>query len=542
MSQTASNTFVVSSDGQSAGTVVFRVTAVPETPAVPATLGTPIVVDGSTPWQSRSYSFTAVAGQRFSVQASAVALTSDPTGWPAATLELISPSGIVTTIATLADGNPTTNYEFSTNGPAGTWTMRFDPSGPTVGTATLTISALPQVVVPVQIDERLSARATKPNTALYFTSPGRARAPLPMVVVKSLSLSNATAPWDVTATLQFEQAGATVGSPISLNPTNAPNYSFVAPAELNPGQPWRLVVLPGSTTIGSISIVVLDPQTTVRTVAPDAVTHVTFRGVGDVTKLRISAKAGQRIFLEASNVTVPNSAYNAVVARADGTYLATGVVPSYVRTDALTSASTIMVTLQAVPGATYGGSFDIIVHLVTDPVQKAAATNRMTWTRGQEPRLTYTTQPGKHPMLTVTGFTTSSPMDALTVDLVDPAGWYINLGWNCVPIVGCFLEVPPTPSPTQPYTLVFHTGISTGSLTTSFAQVADIQQTATLGKASTVTFKQPGQNARLTFTVTTGTILNWSAVSDVQADLTLQNALGWYGSASLPTGASTGRA
>jgi hypothetical protein len=525
MTTPAASILQLQPDGQSTGSVQFRVTAVPETPAVPATLGVSTVVSLSTPWQSRSFSFPATTGQRFTATVTDTNLTST-SGYPSYALQLVAPDGGVTTVGP----------DFTVPGPAGTWVLRIDPSMDTTGTFTMTLATNPVVQVPVVIGRTATGRATLPNSIIYFNAKGSAGSPSPMVIIKSMSMVDATGALPQVG-LQFEQNGVALGPVTTLTPNTPLNYSFQAPAELDPGKPWSLAVQPGQTTTGSIGVTVLRPMTTRATVSPGSTTSVTLRGVGDVTELTLAVPAGRKLVVDAA-ATPPY--VTADFLAADGTPLGSHVLPSFAVSSTLTKSGRVTLRLQLGSENHYGATFPVKVLVVADPVYKLDGPTRISWTLGQNPRLTFKGQAGRRLTFSFTKTSWTPPTAAVYAWLTDPAGNDMYVQFGCLSGSTCFSEGPALTSGTYTLTIGPELG-SAGSFVAVVGQITDITRTITPGVMTTINFAQPGQNAALKIALPATSGMSWTADSALAGTMTLLDSNGMMvGIQALPTGPSTG--
>jgi hypothetical protein len=410
MTQAAPSTLGIMADGLSTGTITFALSAVPETAAAPITLDSSTTVALDTAWQSASYSFAATSGQRFSATTSNVNLATAG-GAGSFALQLIAPDGTVTTVGS----------DFTTNGPAGTWILRIDPFRDSTGTLTLIVSPAPVVTVPVILGRTATASTTKPNATINFTNPGARGAATPMVVVRSLSMSDSTGA-EVSVPVQFVQGGVILGYPVTMTPSNYLNYSFMAPPELDPTAPWSLMVLPGATTTGSIGLSVLTPITTTKTVKSGAATTVNFRGVGDVTDLRVSLTAGQRVLLQ-----VPGTPTTLTVDQVapDGTFQTGGYLANTLEMPTAATTGWCVLRFRLADGSVYGGTYSITPTVVTDPLYKAGegGTTKVKWGLGQHPRITVDGKALKHLTLDLTNVSNGT---FISVAVYNPSGMDIT--------------------------------------------------------------------------------------------------------------------
>jgi hypothetical protein len=510
MTDTSPQILTLTNDGLSSGSLVVKLVAVPENPTVPAILGARTTVDLTVPTNSRSYSFTATAGQRFAVDLTQIAMTTSVYLFdPMVRVTLSDATGGATYVLGVEGWQTSASATFST-ATAGTWVLRLEPIQNTTGTLTMNLRQLRTIVVPLTMGAVNAGTTTDPTDEIRFTYPGAPGAPLPVI---TLAASHLVDPNGATggATMRFSQNGALLGSYLPADPSGA---SFQAPGDLDPTKPWQLVATMGAGTTGSLSFWLLTPTTTTTNVAAEATTTVTFRGVGDITNLVFTPVPGKRIVVE-TRTTVAGA--DLELFDQNGNSLGTTISPSSWEFAAATTSAPLTLAARLSSVTPFASTVDIVIHLVSDPVITAKGATPVSWTLGQNPRLTFKGEKGKRVTLTTTSSSPwAPPWGTVTETLLSPTGQAMSsLGGTQGGSTTFFDAATPLPSGGV-YTVQFDPdGETLGSLTASIRLVTDIKRPAILGVATALTFTDPGQQALLTIKVPAGKQLGWSANSEI---------------------------
>src|SRR6478736_6542949 len=369
LKQTGTYTVVADPQDVGTGSVSYTLYDVPPDPAATTSVAAPpVTLTTTVPGQNASVTFPGATGQSVSVSYST-------SGMAATSVTLVSPSG-----ATIAYGSGGCIDALAL--PAGgTYTIRIDPQGAAVGSATvqvlgvpvdLTGSALPQTRLDVRapdgstfatfyvsssggfLDTRtLPATGTYtividpsggspvtmtltaysvPADASATTTPGGAAASLPITVPGQNGLVSFTGVAGERVSFRLTTAMSVrfmVSKPDSttLFTTMAPGNTFIDVTTLPVSGTYTIAVDPFDASIGPLSVTVYD-------VPPDATGSITQGGPGFTAAMTapgqggvvtFTATAGQSLVLSLSAVSVPIMRVS--VLRPDGTAL---LSPSWV--------------------------------------------------------------------------------------------------------------------------------------------------------------------------------------------------------------------
>lgn len=499
-------TFEIIPDGASTGTITYRLSAQVDNPPVPAVLGEPIAVDLSQVYNSRSYTFDADAGQRFTIELSDISLTEPAGGGTQPLVSIVDgATGISTSLPQVVSGQASYSAVYTAAG-ATSLTLLFDPYLATTGSLTLTIR--PVVDATVALEPGVTTIGTIPDGggALYFTYGGTDSPGLPAITVEGSTLVDADGN-RTNARLSFEQDGLAYGGTYSDGVGITERYSFLPPAELDPRRPWRLraEVLAGAS--GSLSLSLRPPTVTAATVSLGVVTTVRFEGVADRTELTFQARAGQRIVVERRPGTI---LAGLELLTADGQSLGVSSDPDYAEFVAPTTSQPLVLVVR--PGATtnQAGSVPVVIRQVWDPRVVADGATTVRWRLGQNPRLVFDGKRGQRIALSVSSMASVPSWRPVDVSLVDSRGQvlgYVTSLQSGNTFVDTDIRLPADGR----YALVFDPrGESVGSLVATVRPIDDLRRNVTLGATTPLTFSQEGQRAYLRVRVAEGTRLDWS--------------------------------
>ena len=230
---------------------------------------------------------------------------------------------------------------------------------------------------------------------------------------------------------------------------------------------------------------------------------VTINTANKIALIVFDGVAGQQLSLQMTGVTISSS--SVTVFNPNGTtFSSTGSVDTgggFIDTKTLgvTGTYTIMVD----PQSTNTGSMTLNLFNIVNVAAtiSAGGTTPITIvTPGQNAEVTFTGVSGQHVSLSVSGVTVPG---FTTYTVKKPDG--TDLASGSLDTSGGFIEIPYLPA-TGTYTiLVDPSGAGTGNIVLTLNDATDVTNTITPGgSAVVITTTVPGQNARLTFSGTTG--------------------------------------
>ena len=230
---------------------------------------------------------------------------------------------------------------------------------------------------------------------------------------------------------------------------------------------------------------------------------VTISTANKIAMVVFDGVAGQKISLQMTGVTISSS--SVTILNPNGTNLAStgsvGTSGGFIDTQTLGTTGTYTIIVD--PASTNTGSLTLnlfnIVN-VSATITAGGSTPITITTPGQNAEVTFSGTSGQHVSLTVSGVTVPG---TTSYAVKNPDGSTLasgNFGTS-----GGFLEIPYLPA-AGTYTIVVDpSGIGTGNVGLTLNDATDATNTITPGGAAVViTTTIPGQNARLTFSGTSG--------------------------------------
>jgi len=268
---------------------------------------------------------------------------------------------------------------------------------------------------------------------------------------------------------------------------------------------YALGIDPGGTT-GSVNLTLNNATDVTGTIAFGTPITVTTTVPGQNARYTFNDTAGQQVSLTVSNSTYTGCiALNVAILRPDGSSLAsTGTCGSsaFVDSTTLPTAGTYSVLID--PSGTGIGSATIQLNTFSDLSGTITIGTPLTVTTtgiGQNARYTFSGTAGQQISLTLTNSTYTGCI-ALNTSILKPDG--TTLGSTGICGATGFIDSMTMPV-TGTYTvLVDPGGTATGSVTLQINTFSDLSGTITIGTPLTVTTTGIGQNARYTFSATSG--------------------------------------
>ena len=268
---------------------------------------------------------------------------------------------------------------------------------------------------------------------------------------------------------------------------------------------YALGIDPGGTT-GSVNLTLNNATDATGTIAFGTPITVTTTVPGQNARLTFNATAGQQVSLIVSNSTYTGCiALNAAILRPDGsTQSSSATCGNSMFLDSTTLQTAGIYTVLIDPPGTSTGSATVQLNTFSDLSGTITIGTPLTVTTtgiGQNARYTFSGTAGQQISLTLTNSTYTGCI-ALATSILKPDG--TNLGSTSICGASGFIDSMTMPV-TGTYTvLVDPGGTTTGSVTLQLNTFSDISGTITIGTPLTVTTTGIGQNARYTFSGTTG--------------------------------------
>lgn len=485
-------TMLLDTNTNYSGSMTLNLYNVPPDVTGPIGFGTPTPVSISTPGQTARLTFNGSAGQKVSLHAGGMTITSS-------SLSIIKPDG-----STLTSVGVNINGEFMDNATlpvSGTYTVLLDPTQAYKGNATLTLYDSSDLLLPITPGgSPVTVSGTVPgqNAKLSFSGTAGQRI--------SLNMSNIT----------FNQYGGNVSirnsagtSLAAVQLFSSTTNAFIDIQTLAANGTYYVLVDQGYMGTGSMVLTLYDvPADLTGSITPGGPTVTTTIAVpGQNARLTFAGTAGQRVSLNATNGTLNlNYALPVTILNPDGTTLI-HTVSDFYKTggylDAVTLPSTGTYTIFINPSLESVGSMDWTLYDASEVTGTIApggaavvATNTVP---GQNVRLTFSGTPGQKVSLLVSNITTPSH----TVAIYNPDGSTLaSVAFNQT---GTFIDTK-TLSSIGTYGIVFNPGyIYTGSATFTLYDAPDVTGSVVIGGPQViVTTTIPGQDAVLTFEGTAG--------------------------------------
>lgn len=479
------------------GNVTMTLNAVQNATANIAIGGAPVTITTTVPGQDASLTFSATAGQRFTMSATAISSTLG-----CSTFSIVKPDGTNLVAPVLNCG--TSYFLDATTLPAtGSYTILLNPPGANTGSATFVLRALPA-------DVTAAIAIGGPAVTVSTTAPGQ------------------------NASLIFN---ATAGQRLSMNITavsptqNCSTFSIIKPDGTNWMQPYAtcgtyffdtatvpltgsytIVMNPRDVSLGSATFALFE-------VPPDSAATITIGGPavtvastvpGQNAALSFSGTAGQRISLNITAISASLNCPTFSIVKPDGTYLMSPTLncATSLFFDAATLPLTGTYTIVLNPPGAATGSATFTLYAVPADGSSAIAIGGPAVTLGntvpgQNVNLTFSGSAGQRISMNATAI--SSTLSCPAFAILKPDGTsLVASNINCAS--SFFIDVTTLPV-SGTYTIVMNPGGTTiGNATFALYEVPpDAGAVLTPGAAGvTLATTTPGQNVSLSFGGTAG--------------------------------------
>lgn len=315
---TGTYTILINPSASSSGNLTIGLNAITDVFANIASNGAAVTIATSTPGQNANLTFSATAGQRFSMNITSVALT----GGCCLTISVIGPDG-TTLVKPVNVSSSGTFIDLQTAPLTGNYTIKFDPTGIAIGKVSAQLIDVP----PDRSDE---ITIGGPAVTIVTTVPGQ-NANLTFAAIAgqrfSINLSGVALTGGSYLTMLVTKPDGTTLIP-SRSVSSSGMFVDVQTAPMSGTYTIRLD--PNAMTIGKLTVQLFD-------VPPDPASEIVIGGPtvtvatttpGQNASLTFSATAGQPFTMNFSGVTLTGgSSLTMTVVNPDGTTL---VAPQYI--------------------------------------------------------------------------------------------------------------------------------------------------------------------------------------------------------------------
>ncbi|MFN8082122.1 MAG: hypothetical protein U0Q19_21385 [Kineosporiaceae bacterium] len=519
----ATRTIGLQTDGFSSGSITLRVSAQVDNPPTSLTVGTPVTVPLDVAYNTRSYTVDLSGAPRYRLRLDDIQLDTQGKIYNTPLTVTVRNGGEPVTALSIPTGSSWTDEFVPGNYPAATdpmWTFQIDPVDAVTGTATLLVTPIEDVRVPLSLGQPAVATMRADSDTIVFASPGGGTSP-PSVIVDSVDLRMADGT-PVPVRLSFEQG--TLSVPIDPVSADSVGLSFPAPADLDPTKPWQLRAWVGFGLSGTLSLHVREPVLTRTSIAIGSTTPVRFDAAGDATDLSFTPRAGQRLVVHRTSTAFMTMRLRT----ADGTVVAADEGSGYLELTSPGSAPLVLeIRQQGVPLVVATGA--VTIDQVSDPTVALRGATTIVWTVGQNPLATFSGTKGTRVALQLSGAQWTPQDQSVWVRLRNRSGSFVTGDYGLTPVNGsAFFDFAETLPEDGTYTVVLDPqGAASGRMTLTATAITDIRRSVSLGETTTVKFTKPGQQALLTVEVPRNRTLSWTADSaGFWSNLTLRDASG----------------
>ena len=492
LGSTGTYTLVIDPQGTATGSATLLLNTFNDVTGT-ITAGTPITATTTTAGQNALYTFSGTAGQQISVNIT----NSTYTGCSSLAARVLNPDG--STLGSSSTCGSTLLVDSLTLGSTGTYTVVIDPQGTATGSATVLLTTFNDVVGTITPGTPVTATTTSIGQNARYTFSGTAGQQV------SVNLSNSTYTGCTAVVVSIlKPDGTTLGSTGICNSSTGFLDSLTIPTTGT----YTVRVDPQGTTTGSITLLLNTFADVTGTITAGTPLTATTTTAGQNALYTFSGTTGQQVSINLSGSTYVGC--NAVVVsilKPDNTALgSTGICNSSTGfLDSLTIPTTGTYTVKVDPQGTTTGSVTLLLNSfadVTGTIAPATATTITTTVPGQNALYTFSGTAGQQISVNLTS-STYTGCNAVTVSILKPDNTSLGSTSLCNTTSGSIntLTLPTAGT----YTLkVDPQGTTTGSITATLNNFADVTGAITPGTAVTITTTVSGQNARYTFSGTAG--------------------------------------
>jgi YD repeat-containing protein len=431
--------------------------------------------------------FDGVAGQGVSLQLSGSTFSG-------CTLYIFAPGGAQLTSSSCTSG--TTFINSVTETVTGTYTIGIDPGA---NAGSINIALTPDVSGTITAGTPLAVTTTAPGQSARYTFTGIAGQQA------SITMSGSTyTGCNAVIVSILKPDGSPLGSQGICNGTSG----FLDSQTLPSTGTYTVVVDPQGTATGSITLLLSTFSDVTGSITAGTSLTATTTAAGQNARYTFSGTAAQQV-----SITMTGSTYtgcNAVVVsilKPDGTTLGSSGICNGTSgfLDSQTLPTTGTYTVLVNPQGTTTGSITLLLNTFADVTGSITAGTNLTattTTAGQNALYTFSGTTGQQVSITMTS-STYTGCNAVVVSILKPDGTQLGAAGICNGSSG-LLDSQTLPS-TGTYTVkVDPQGTTTGGVTLLLNTFADVTGTITAGTPLSVNTTTAGQNARYTFSGTTG--------------------------------------
>jgi YD repeat-containing protein len=457
-------------------------------------VGTPVTATTTTAGQNALYTFSGTAGQQLSMNLSGNTYT----GCNAVVVSVLQSNG--TSLASTGICNGATGFMDSFTLPAAdTYTVLVNPQGTTTGSITMLLNTFGDISGTITVGVPLTVTTTGVGQNARYTFSGTSGQQL------SMNLSgNTYVGCNAVVVSVLQSNGTSLASTGICNGATGFMDSFTLPATGT----YTVFVNPQGTTTGSVTLLLNTFTDISGTISIGTPLTVTTTGVGQNARYTFSGTLGQQLSMNLSgNTYVGCNAVVVSVLKSDGTSLAsTGICNGATGfMDSFTLPATGTYTVLVNPQGTTTGSVTLLMNTFTDvagTISIGTPVTATTTVAGQNARYTFSGTAGQQMSMNLSG-NTYVGCNAVVISVLQSNGTSVGSTGICNSSTGSLNSV--TLPVTGTYTiLVDPQGTTTGNVTMLLNNFADVTGTITIGTPLTATTTVAGQNARYTFSGTSG--------------------------------------
>jgi YD repeat-containing protein len=458
------------------------------------TVGTPLTVTTTGIGQNARYTFSGTSGQQLSMNLSGNTYV----GCNAVVVSVLQSNGA--SLASTGICNGTTGFMDSFTLPAtGTYTVFVNPQGTTTGSVTLLLNTFADISGAMTIGTPLTVTTTGIGQNARYTFTGASGQQL------SMNLSgNTYVGCNAVVVSVLKSDGSTLASTGICNGSTGFMDSFTLPA----AGTYTVLVNPQGTTTGSVTLLLNTFTDISGTISIGTPITASTTVAGQNARYTFTGTAGEQVSMNLSgNTYVGCNAVVISVLQANGTSLgSTGICNSSTGSlNSVTLPAAGTYTILVDPQGTTTGSVTMLLNNfadVTGTISIGTPLTATTTVAGQNARYTFSGTAGQQLSMNLSG-NTYVGCNAVVVSVLQPNGASVASTGICNGSTG-FMDSFTLPV-TGTYTvLVDPQGTTTGSVTLLLTSFADVTGTISIGTSLTATTTVAGQNARYTFSGTTG--------------------------------------
>jgi hypothetical protein len=486
-------TVLVSPQGTTTGSITLLLNTFADITGT-ISVGTPLTATTTAVGQNARYTFSGTTGQQISIILSG----STYTGCNAVVVSVLKSDG--SSLGSTGICNGATGFVDSITLPASdTYAVLVNPQGTTTGSITLLLNTFADVTGTMSVGTPVTATTTTAGQNALYTFSGTAGQQL------SMNLSgNTYTGCNAVVVSVLQSSGTSLASTGICNGTAGFIDSFTLPATGT----YTVLVNPQGTTTGSVTMLLNTFGDISGTITVGVPLTVTTTGIGQNARYTFSGTSGQQLSMNLSgNTYVGCNAVVVSVLQSNGTSLAsTGIcngATGFMDSFTLPAAGTYTVFVN--PQGTTTGSVTLLLNTFTDVSGTITVGTPLTATTtgvGQNARYTFNGTLGQQLSMNLSG-NTYVGCNAVVVSVLKSDGTSLASTGICNGSIG-FMDSFTLPAAGTYTVFVNPQGTTTGSVTVLINTFTDVAGTISVGTPVTAATTVAGQNARYTFSGTSG--------------------------------------